>query len=203
LYLVIGGAGRTGRRVVDLLSSTGHDVVVASRRSGPTRIDLAKRIDPIMLNGVDGVVVSVEPPMDAVGADTVLNRGVANLAQTAAKTGAQVILISQIYVTRAAEHPEMAGIIRARAAGEQTLRESGAPYTILRPSWLTDGQATGVRLEQGDTGDGQVSRDTVAQAAVAALVTPSARGKTCELYDDPAAGAPDWAAAFASLTADS
>jgi uncharacterized protein YbjT (DUF2867 family) len=202
VYLVIGGAGRTGRRVVDLLGSAGHDVVVASRRSGTTRIDLAKRIDPAVLNGVDGVVVSVEPPMDAAGADALLNRGVAGLAQAAAKTGAQIILISQIYVTRAAEHPEMAGIIWARATGEQALRESGAPYTILRPSWLTNGPATGVRLEQGDTGEGQVSRKTVAQAAVAALVTPSARGKTFELYDDPAAGAPDWAAAFAALTED-
>jgi uncharacterized protein YbjT (DUF2867 family) len=188
--------------VADLLNAPGRDVIIASRRAGPTRIDLAEPIDPAVLDGVDGIVVSVEPPMDAAGADTVLNRGVARLAQAAAKTGAHLVLTSQIYVTRAAEHPDLAGIIRARAAGEQALRDSGASYTILRPSWLSDRPAAGIRLEQGDTGDGQVSRDAVAQAVVAALVMPSARGKTCELYDDPAARPPDWPTAFAALTAD-
>jgi uncharacterized protein YbjT (DUF2867 family) len=201
LYLVIGGAGRTGRRVASLLESAGQKTAIASRRAGTTRIDLSAGVDPAVLDGITGVVVSVEPPVDDAGADALLNRGVASLAQAAAKTGTHVVLISQIYVTRAAEHPEMAGIIRARAAGEQAVRDSGAPYTILRPSWLTDRAAAGVRLAQGDTGDGQVSRDTVAEAAVAALYATSARGKTCELYDDPAAPDPEWPDAFAALAA--
>jgi hypothetical protein len=54
----------------------------------------------------------------------------------------------------------------------------------------------GVRLEQGDTGDGQVSRATVAQAAAAALDIAAARGKTFELYDDPTAGVPGWPALY-------
>jgi uncharacterized protein YbjT (DUF2867 family) len=206
MYLVIGGAGRTGRRVADLLIEMGADVVIASRSPGRTPgarlVDLAKGIDPALLDGIDGVVVSVEPPADTAGAEAVLHRGVAALAQAAAGTGAQVVLLSQIYVTRTAEHPGMAGVILARARGEQVLRDSGAPYTIIRPSWLTDGPAAGVRLEQGDTGDGQVSRTAVAQAAAAALRSPAALGKTFELYDEPAAGTFDWPAAFARLTAD-
>jgi uncharacterized protein YbjT (DUF2867 family) len=195
-YLVIGGTGRTGGRVAALLTEAGHDVLAAGRR----QVDLAN--PPAKLDGFDGVVISVEPPADDAGADQVMHRGVAALARTAAATATPVVLISQIYVTRAAEHPEIAAIIRARAAGEQALRDSGAPYTVIRPSWLTNRPASGVRLEQGDTGDGQISRDAVAQAAVAALADPQARAKTFELYDDAKTNTTDWAAAFAALAAD-
>jgi uncharacterized protein YbjT (DUF2867 family) len=204
-YLVIGGAGRTGRRVTDRLVRDGHDVIVASRhpRAAQARtvaVDLSQDLDPSLLEGIVGVVVSVEPPMDTPGAEALLHHGVARLATQAATQHVPVVLISQIYVTRAGEHPEMAGVILARAAGEQALRASRTPYTIVRPGWLTEGPATGVRLEQGDTGDGQTSRDTVARAAVAALFAPQAIGKTFELYDGDEQA--DWPALFTRLRCD-
>jgi len=146
------------------------------------------------------VAVSVEPPADTAGAEAVLHHGIARLARQAAQTSTPVVLISQIYVTRAGQHPGLAGIINARAAGEQALRDSGTRYTIIRPGWLTDRPEGGVRLEQGDTGDGQVSRDAVAAAAVAALLQPEAAGKTFEIYDGDQW--PGWPALFASLNGD-
>ncbi|MGD0561116.1 MAG: NAD(P)H-binding protein [Streptosporangiaceae bacterium] len=202
-YLIIGGAGRTGRRVADLLAREGYATVIASRRpgGGGVNVDLSRDLDPDLLAAIDGVVISVEPPAGTAGAEAVMHRGIANVAALAAAREIPVVLISQIYINRADEHPEIAGIIRARAAGEQAVRDSGAPYTIVRPAWLTDAPGTGVRLEQGDTGDGTISRLAVAEAAVAALLRPEARAKTFELYDgeDPA----DWPALFASLRADS
>jgi len=202
-YLVIGGAGRTGRRAADMLARDGHEVIVGSRRPHAARtvtVDLSRDLDPVLLDRVDGVMVSVEPPTDTPGAEAVLHHGVARLARQAVASKTPVVLISQIYVTRPAEYPAMAGIIRARAAGEQALRDSGARYTILRPSWLTERPTVGVLLEQGDTGDGQVSRDTVASAAAAALLSPEANGKTFELYDGNER--PDWPALFARLRPD-
>jgi uncharacterized protein YbjT (DUF2867 family) len=206
-YLVIGGAGRTGRHVVELLLHQGHGVTVASRRPGtvpdgarPLALDLAEPLDPGLLDGVTAVVVTVETPMDDAGSEALMHRGVAALATAAARAGIQVVLVSQIYITRAAEHPELAGIIRARAAGEEALRTSGAPYTIVRPSWLTNDPAGGVRLEQGDTGDGRISRESVARAVVAALGEPTALGKTFELYDG--AEQPGWPTLFATLEKD-
>jgi uncharacterized protein YbjT (DUF2867 family) len=201
MYLVIGGAGRTGRRVADLLAADGREVIIASRRPrGGRTVDLSRSLDPGLLNGVDGVVVSVEPPADTAGAEAVMHHGVANIATLASRAGIPVVLISQIYITRADQHPEIAGIIRARAAGEQALRDSGATYTVIRPAWLTNDPPTGVRLEQGDKGDGTTSRETVAQAAVAALLHPDAAGKTFELYDSDTP--PDWPVLFAGLRAD-
>lgn len=202
-YLVIGGTGRTGRRAVDLLRDLGHEVLVGTRRprdDHSVAVDLANPLDPRLLAGVDGVVVSVEPPLDDAAADAVMNTGIGRLAELAAGVKIPVVLVSQIYITRAAEYPEMAGIIRARCAGEQALRNSGAPYAILRPSWLTDASPTGVHLEQGDRGDGRVSREIVAQAAVAALLHPESHGKTFELYDGRTSA--DWPTAFTALTAD-
>jgi uncharacterized protein YbjT (DUF2867 family) len=201
-YLVIGGAGRTGSRIADLLARDGHATVIASRRPPADRgrtatIDLAHDLDPALLDGMDGVVVSVEPPTDTAGAAAVLHHGLARLARLAAAGMTPIVLISQIYVTRPGEYPEIAGIIRARAAGEESLRKSGAPHTIIRPGWLTDEPAAGVRVEQGDTGDGRTSRDTVARAAVAAFCLPDAVGKTFELYDGDEQ--PDWPTLFARL----
>jgi uncharacterized protein YbjT (DUF2867 family) len=203
-FVVVGGAGRTGRRVVDRLTSSGHTVVVASRE--PTGMEVAEldlaAPDPAVFTGADGVVISVEPPKDTDAAETVMHNGIARIADIATRDDIPVVLLSQIYVTRSAQHPEMTERIEARARGEQALRESGAQYTIVRPSWLHELAADGVRIEQGDTGDGRISRDAVADAVVAALFDPSASGKTFELYDDAESGKPDWPTVFAALTPD-
>ena len=204
-FVVVGGAGRTGRRVTERLTKDGHRVVVASRHpeGGATaELDLAAGADPTVFTGVEGIVITVEPPKDPADAEAVMHDGVAAIADIAAREDVPVVLVSQIYLTRATEHPDMAVRIEARARGEQALRDSGAQYTIVRPSWLHDLAADGVRVEQGDTGDGRISREAVADAVVAALFDPSASGKTFELYDDPDSPEPDWPTLFAALTPD-
>ncbi|MEZ0115236.1 uncharacterized protein YbjT (DUF2867 family) [Catenulispora sp. EB89] len=214
-YLVLGGSGRTGSLVTSLLLERGARVTVAGRRprgvagaagtvstADTVVVDLASGFDAAQLDGYDGVVISVEPPTDDHGAEAVMHHGVAAVAKAAARSGARVVLVSQIYITRAAEHPDMSGIVTARGRGEEALRASRAAYTIVRPAWLTSGPASGVRLEQGDAGDGRISRASVAAAAVAALVSQDAAGKTFEIYDAGDA-VPDWSAEFAALAADS
>jgi uncharacterized protein YbjT (DUF2867 family) len=210
LFAVVGGAGRTGRRVTDRLLERGHEIRIVSRHAQSTSRTAVQSV-PADLATVDaehpalaevaGVVISVEPPYDAAGADAVLHRGVTTLAEAAASRDVPVVLVSQIYITRPEAYPEMAEVTRARGRGEQALRESGAPYVIVRPGWLHDEPAAGVRLEQGDTGDGRVSRDTVADACVQALLTPSARALTFEVFDG-ADGPADWPRLLAQLTAD-
>jgi hypothetical protein len=53
-----------------------------------------------------------------------------------------------------------------------------------------------------DRGDGEIARDHLAGACVAALGDQDALGKTFELYADRDAPAPDWPAIFARLAAD-
>jgi uncharacterized protein YbjT (DUF2867 family) len=204
-FVVVGGAGRTGELITAALRSEGHSVVVAGRTAegdSAVKFDLARVSGTAVFAGADGIVIVVEPPHDPEVAEAAMHRGVAALAAIAAREDIPVVLVSQIYLTRGTRHPDMAERIAARARGERALRESGAQYTIVRPSWLHNRPADGVRVEQGDTGDGRISREAVADAVVAALFDPSASGKTFELYDDADSGKPDWPTLFASLTPD-
>lgn len=213
--LVIGGAGRTGRRITSRLLE--HDILVRvlsrhpreATRGGAEHVrgDLAS-LDTNVLSGVSGVIVTVEPPTDTAGADALMHRGVASLATIAARAHVPVVLVSQIYISRPRVHPSLRDVITARGRGEQALRASGAPYVIVRPGWLRDGPVAGVRLEQGDTGDGTVSRETVAEACVQALLSGAAYGRSFEIFDadhgasDEPGTIVDWPALLGALAAD-
>jgi uncharacterized protein YbjT (DUF2867 family) len=189
--------------VVSRLASGGNQVVAASRKppAGGIVLDLSSAdAGSAVFGGYDGIVVSVEPPSDAAGADRLLHRGAAAAAGAAARLGVRVVVVSQIYVTRPQAYPAMAEVIAARCRGEDAVRGSGASYVIVRPGWLHDGPARGTRVEQGDTGDGQTSRDSVADACVAALGQPGAARLTFELFDD--ATPVDWQSALRKLRPD-
>jgi uncharacterized protein YbjT (DUF2867 family) len=210
--LVIGGAGRTGRHIVDRLRRDGAAVKVLSRN--PDRVpdgveavagDIT-RSDSVAeaMRGVDWVVLVVESAMNDDGSPNsptaVHDEGTANVIAAAADD-VHVVMVSQIYITRPEAFPAAADVIAARGRGEQALRESALAYTIVRPSWLTDdpGGRQALRLEQGDTGDGQVARADIAEAVAQSLTHPEARGKTFELYGEPGEPPTDWAPLFAGL----
>lgn len=210
--LVIGGAGRTGRHIVDRLRRDGAAVKVLSRNPDrvPDRVEAVAgditRSDSIAeaMRGVDWVVLVVESAMNDDGSPNsptaVHDQGTANVIAAAADD-VHVVMVSQIYITRPEAFPTAADVIAARGRGEQALRDSALAYTIVRPSWLTDdpGGRQALRLDQGDTGDGQVARADVAEAAAQALTHPEARGKTFELYGEPGESPTDWAPLFAGL----
>jgi uncharacterized protein YbjT (DUF2867 family) len=155
-YLVIGGTGKTGRRVVDRLA--GHDVRVASRSTG---FDWA---DPHYdLDGVDGVFLTV-PGQDP--------RNPERVAQLLDGYTGRAVLLS----ARAVEfHPD-----GALAAVEQAV----AGHTILRPSWFVQNFTEGFLQPQdglvtAPTGNGEepfVDLDDVADVGVAALTQPGHAG---------------------------
>jgi uncharacterized protein YbjT (DUF2867 family) len=216
---VIGGAGRIGRRVALLLLAEGIPVRVLTRE--PAR---ARRVVPDgvpcyqadvrnpatlaqPLSGCGGVVFSVEPGTAESGPDSPrasMYDGVRHVLD-ALDERPHVVLVSQIYVTRH-DHPQnrVGRMLDWRLAGEDLVRGSGRQYTIIRPSWLTERRdgGPGVRLEQGDRGDGRISRDDVAQACVWALRSPEAGGLTFEMYNGVGTTPTDWSALFAALKPD-
>ena len=148
-YLVIGGTGKTGRRVVDRLA--GHDVRVASRATGFDWAD--PRAD---LNGVDGVFLTVpgQDPRNPERVERLLD----------GYQGRTVLLSA-----RAVEfHPD----------GALAQIEAVVPGTILRPTWFVQNFTEGFLRPNArgeitaPTGDGRqpfVDLDDVADVAVAAL----------------------------------
>jgi uncharacterized protein YbjT (DUF2867 family) len=214
--LVIGGAGRTGRHVVDKLRSRGATVSVLSRHPRALPEDTVAIIGDITdpesvakaVREVDAAVIVVESTLaeDATSnaPSSVHYEGTMHVVDAAQARGGHVVMVSQIYITRPEMLPEARNVIAARRRAEPVLRESELPYTIVRPSWLTDdpGGQSAIRLEQGDTGDGSVSREDVAETVVQTLGHAEARGKTFELYAEPGAPPRDWASLFSGLSPD-
>ncbi len=110
----------------------------------------------------------------------------------------QFVLISSAGVTRPGrpginleEEPpavrlndQLGGILTWKLKGEDSVRESGVPYTIIRPCALTE--ALGVQallFDQGDNIKGKVSRDSVAEICVQAIKQPKACNVTFEVKE--------------------
>jgi uncharacterized protein YbjT (DUF2867 family) len=217
---VIGGAGRTGVIITRRLLEDGHPVRVISREPERAALPLgvdrhradvryADSLGPA-LRDCSGIVFAVEPGTADSGPhspETTVYDGVRNVLAAAADGGRRphLVLVSQIYVTRR-EHPMNAygRLLDWRLRGEDEVRASGLPYTVVRPSWLTDSDNAGsrVRLEQHDRGNGWVSRKSLAEACVQALRLPSAGGTTFELYNEPGQEPTDWAPLFDRLIPD-
>jgi uncharacterized protein YbjT (DUF2867 family) len=84
------------------------------------------------------------------------------------------------------------------------VRESGPPWTIVRPTWLTDDPpgAHAITLTQDPHADGMLARSDLAATVVAAVEEPLARGKTFAAFNEPGERSEDWEAAFAALVPD-
>ncbi|AHJ26864.1 hypothetical protein NSP_5140 [Nodularia spumigena CCY9414] len=108
----------------------------------------------------------------------------------------QFVLISSAGVTRPGrpginldEEPpavrlndQLGGILTWKLKGEDSVRASGIPYTIIRPCALTE-EAGGKELifEQGDNIRGKISRDDVAELCVRSLQQSHAHNITLEV----------------------
>jgi uncharacterized protein YbjT (DUF2867 family) len=99
---------------------------------------------------------------------------------------------------------ELGGILTWKLRGEDSVRESGVPYTIIRPCALTE--EPGVQeliFEQGDNIKGKVSRDSVAGVCVQALEQPRACNVTFEMKEgEGSEEANNWQSLFERLQPD-
>jgi uncharacterized protein YbjT (DUF2867 family) len=216
--LVIGGTGRTGRHIVQKLKQRGYGVRVLARNPNTAREHFDTDIDVVAgditqaasvraaMRDIDGCVIIVESADSDHAPNSpkhVHYEGTLHVLATANRA-THIVLVTQIYVTRPDRYPEVRNIIHWRGQAEQALRTSGQPYTIVRPSWLTEEPEarTAIRFEQGDTGEGQISREYVAEVCVQSLLLPEAQGKTFEIYNVPGEPLRDWAVLFQTLVPD-
>ena len=74
-------------------------------------------------------------------------------------------------------------ILGTKLRGEVALRNSGAPYTVVRSCGLNEAQPRGrYVLTCGDVAAGRISRKDLAELLIDALTEPSALGKTFEVF---------------------
>ena len=173
--LVLGGTGKTGRRVAERLKTRGLPVRIGSR-SGTPPFNWEDQTTwvPALLN-IGAVYMTYYPDLAIPGAvDTV-----GSFIELAVARGIRrLILLSG----RGEEEAQRA---------EQVLQDSGADWTILRCSmfsqnfseyWLRDPVVNGeVILPVGNIGEPFVDADDIANVAVAALTADGHVGKLYEL----------------------
>ena len=127
----------------------------------------------------------------------------------------QFVLVSSAGVTRPGrpdinleEEPpavrlndQLGGILTWKLRGEESLRQSGISYTIIRPCALTE--EPGVReliFDQGDNIKGKVSRDSIAELCTQVLSQPKACNVTFEVKEkQDSHRANDWQSLFDHL----
>ena len=100
---------------------------------------------------------------------------------------------------------QLGGILTWKLRGEDSVRASGIPYTIVRPCALTEepgGKA--LMADRGDTIKGKCSREDIAELCVRAIENPQARNATFEVKEaaTPGKSGQDWDGFFASLQDD-
>ena len=221
LVLVAGATGGTGRALVRNLVGQGYSVRAFVRDEKKARTVLGddigyavgdvREVDTILaaLDGADYVISAIgssraDPANNPEAVDYL---GVSNLAKAAAQSEVrQFVLVSSSGVTQEDHFLNKAfdNILMWKFKGEEALRASGVPYTVVRPGGLvnTPGGEFGVIFAQGDTTTGRISREDVALICIAALQAPEALGKTFETYSSEQPGENDWGALFGALAAD-
>jgi len=173
--LVLGGTGKTGRRIIERLTKRGIEARVGSR-SADLPFDWLDRTtwEPVV-QGVSSVYISYQPDLAVPGAVETVQA----FAELATRNGVQnLVLLSG----RGEEEAEQA---------EQVIKDSGAIWTILRASWfcqnfsesfLLDAVLSGtVALPVGDVGEPFIDTDDIADVAVAALTEHGHAGQLYEL----------------------
>jgi uncharacterized protein YbjT (DUF2867 family) len=218
--LVAGASGQTGQLVVTRLVAEGYRVRAMVRDASRPGVSFPAGV--VVVSGDVKEPASLGPALanaryvvSAIGArsgqgpdrpEKIDFEGVRNLAAAArAAQVRQFVLVSSRSVTQD-DNPlnKMFGdVLKWKLKGENALRESGVPYTVVRPGGLTNGSGGQRRLvlEQGDTVSAQttIARADVAELCVQALRYPEAVNRTFEASSVDGAPTADWRALFAAL----
>ncbi|OLT30675.1 NmrA family transcriptional regulator [Actinomadura sp. CNU-125] len=175
LALVLGGTGKTGRRVVERLEAMDVPVRMGSRSADPAFDWTDEAGWPRVLRGVDAVYLAFAPDLSVPGAPDVIR------AFTAAARDAGVRRV--VLLSGRGEDETL--------DCEAVVRESGLRWTIVRASWFAQNfsedylldpvRAGEVVLPAGDVPEPFVDADDIADVAVAALTADGHAGEIYEL----------------------
>lgn len=173
-FLVTGGTGTLGRRVVPLLRQAGCDVRILSRTARPPRDGIEYvAADMDTGDGLDAALAGADKVLHLAGSQKRDGEKARNLVRAAERSGrphivyVSVVGCERIPVTSGIDRA-MFGYFEQKRAAEVAIAESGLPYTTLRATQFHDlilmvAQAiaklpvmpalSGVRFQPVDTGE--------------------------------------------------
>ncbi|PIA53675.1 hypothetical protein AQUCO_00900331v1 [Aquilegia coerulea] len=225
LVLVIGGTGGVGQLVVASLLSRNIKSRLLLRDPTKAKILFGEQdenilqvwkadtrnpddLDPAMFEGVTHVICCTGTtafPSRRWDGDNTPERvdweGIRNLVSALPSKLKRFVLVSSVGVTKFNELPwsimNLFGVLKFKKMGEDFVRSSNLPFTIIRAGRLTDGpytsydlntllkatagQRRAVLIGQGDKLVGEVSRLVVAEACIQALDIDFTQGQIYEI----------------------
>ena len=196
---IAGGHGQIALVLTRLLSDRGHSVRSIIRNPDHADDVRAAGAEPVVLDleqagvadvaaaldGVDEVVFAAGAgPGSGVERKYTVDQGASDLCVAAAISAGvpRFLQISSMGADRAPAGDDVfAHYLRAKAAAEASLRDSGLAAVILRPGGLTDGPATGRVELSPHVARGSISRADVAAVILGLIERPGISNTTLEL----------------------
>ena len=175
LTLVLGGTGKTGRRVAERLASRGVPTRVASRGGDPPFDWGDQSTWDAVLDGVTAAYISYAPDLAIPGATDAVRAFVEQAVEHGVR---RLVLLSG----RGEEEAQLCELI---------IQRSEVEWTVVRASWFAQNFSEGefldmvlageITLPAGDVPEPFVDVDDIADVAVAALTEDSHAGQIYEL----------------------
>ena len=174
--LVLGGTGKTGRRVVSKLTESGHkDIRIGSRLATPPFDWEKPETWAEALDGIDAVYITFQPDLAIPDAEDIMK----NFTGQATKIGVKkMVLLS-------GRGEEVAKVC------EKIVMNSSNTWTIVRASWFNQNfsesiflgpiQAGHVALPRADALEPFTDADDISEVVVKALLTNEHSGKIYNL----------------------
>ncbi|MEL6351817.1 MAG: SDR family oxidoreductase [Cyanobacteria bacterium J06627_28] len=215
--LVAGATGETGRRIVaQLMAQEGVSVRALVRDRDKAQSLFPDTVELVVGDVLDSASLTAAiidcqvllsatgaaPSLDPTGPYKVDYEGNKNLVDVAkAAQVEQFVMVSSLCVSKLF-HPLNLfwGILYWKRQAEDYLKQSGVPYTIVRPGGLkNETNSDAIVMSSADTlFEGSIPREKVAQVCVEALSQPAAKNRVVEIVTSESAIAQPISALFAS-----
>lgn len=173
--LVIGGTGKTGRKVAEKLKDLGHNVRIGSRTGKPSFDWNDSKTWSKALQGMDKVYITFQPDLAVPGALEAIEELVNQVKKSSIK---KMVLLSG----KGEREAELC---------EQVIIHSGVDYTIVRASWFNQNFSESfflepilegfVALPQAEEKVPYVDTDDIADVVVETMVNHKHNGKIHQL----------------------
>ena len=213
---VFGASGRTGTHIIDELIGRDVNIRAFSRRTKENAdtdslnwvvADVTNKESLAeALKNVD-VIISAIGPVDGDNSENVDYLGTINIVSAAKENGVQQIIYMSSIGAGGAENISTVMLnllanktMKWKALAEEQIRNSGIPFTIVRPGGLLGEPATqGIQFSQGDNVLGWIPREDVASVLVESIFRDGAKNKTFEVINDDSLPVDAWRDEFDSL----
>lgn len=211
---VAGATGRTGKRIVEVLTEKEISVVALVRDEAKGKEQLPANVELVVgdladRDGLSEAMKDCNAVLSAVGAAPSLDFtepfrvdywGTNNLIAAAKIAEIEhFVLVSSLCVSQFFHPLNLFWLVLYwKSQAEKDLRASGLTYTVIRPGGLLneDNNDAIVTAKADTLFEGRIPRLKVARAAVAALFEATARNKIVEIIAKPEAQPQDWQTLF-------